>query len=143
MAKIEIDMSELLEYGTKLKDKKRIDTLMRDSTKAIGKFFRDDVESRTPVKTGRLRESWSKDNPFVVVKTGSTYEIEHENQAFNPTGEGAYYASFVENGHYSVRGNWVEEQHFMYDAEAETERNAPKLVDKEVLKWKRWVDSGS
>lgn len=143
MADVIIDISELKELRDRLLDPVQRDKLMRNTTKSTARFFRKEVRETTPVETGELKKSWGRDNRLDVVKRGSTYSIEHENQAYNPSGEGAYYASFVEEGHWSVAGNWVEAQHFMYDAEVETEQNVKRIFDREFVKWKRWVQRGS
>ena len=68
----------------------------------------DDLITRakviTPVDTGRLQASWETD----VTQDGArTYTLHIYNDARNPD-SGKPYAKYVEYGHYSVAGNWVE-----------------------------------
>lgn len=75
------------------------------------------TKSRTPVDTGRLKASWQR---TPTAKDGNRYSTTISNAAVSPRG-GAEYASFVEYGHYSLWGNWVEGR-FMFTTSQESER---------------------
>lgn len=95
---------------------------IENTTLACLKGAGDDLIARakviTPVDTGRLQASWETD----VTQDGArTYTLHIYNDARNPN-SGKPYAKYVEYGHYSVAGNWVEGR-FMLN------RTLPDTVD--------------
>ena len=67
------------------------------------KMMVNEVKRRTPVDTGNLKNSWRRSE---VERHHNTYSVTISNNARNPK-YGTQYASFVEFGHYSTGGNWV------------------------------------
>lgn len=72
--------------------------------KDAGKDLVKRVKVITPVDTGRLQSSWETE---VLQQGARHYEMHIYNDARNPN-SGKPYAKYVEYGHYSVTGKWVE-----------------------------------
>ncbi len=89
----------------KLEKPKEREALIRDCLIEIANQMLADVKSRTPNRTGRLRNAWKIE---AIRQVGSLYEVIVENKA--------EYASFVEYGFEShfVPGYWVGSM-FVYD----------------------------
>lgn len=97
-----------------------------------------EAEEETPVKTGELKSSWRKEVEKVK-RDANKFSQKATNSAFNEEAvavnmEG-YYASFVEEGHKPVP--WRKNTHGIHmlaEAEVDTERKLPKIVDEEIRK---------
>ncbi|KXG78284.1 HK97 gp10 family phage protein [Thermotalea metallivorans] len=81
--------------------------------------------SNTGKVGGTLRREWTVGN---VTKIGDVYEIE----VFNPV----YYAAYVEFGHRTANHQgWVPGRFMMTISEQELEREAPKIIEKALMKY--------
>lgn len=83
-----------------------------------------DTKSRTPVDTGNLQKSWVRTQ---VEQTGNEYKVKITNDAQNPD-YGTEYASYVEYGHNSRAGNWVEGAHML----ARSQEDAKDFLEKKL-----------
>lgn len=128
-----------------------LDKFCRDVSKALAARLLALVIPRTPVgryprssgkKGGTLRRGWTAKtqaeaaggsrvdaqayaNALPVRKSGNTYDI----QVINPV----EYASYVEFGHRTPRGNgWVEGQYFLTLSERDLERLAPGVIERKL-----------
>ena len=142
MADIQIDVSELVEFRDRLMDGYHREKIFRELAKQLINLVREVASQRTPVKTGTLKKSWRDENTGVltVQKTGNVYTVTIENRAYNPSGKGEFYASFVEEGYHSRSGRWIPGHWMMATGEIEAERNAQRMCDAIVRDWWRWVN---
>jgi hypothetical protein len=107
------------QLNSKLKKAKdSIENTTLDCIKGAGDDLIARVKIITPVDTGRLQSSWETE---VIQQGARQYEMHIYNDARNPD-SGKPYAKYVEYGHYSVGGNWVEGK-FMLN------RTLPDTVD--------------
>ena len=107
------------QLNSKLKKAKdSIENTTLDCIKGAGDDLIARVKIITPVDTGRLQSSWETE---VIQQGARHYEMHIYNDARNPD-SGKPYAKYVEYGHYSVAGNWVEGR-FMLN------RTLPDTVD--------------
>ena len=83
-----------------------------------------DTKNRTPVDTGNLQKSWVRTE---VEHTGGDYKVKITNDAQNPR-DGTEYASYVEYGHNSTAGNWVEGAHML----AKSQEDAKDFLEKKL-----------
>lgn len=83
-----------------------------------------DTKSRTPVDTGNLQKSWVRTE---VQHNGNEYKVKITNDAQNPN-YGTEYASYVEYGHNSTAGNWVEGAHML----ARSQEDAKVFLEKKL-----------
>ena len=103
--------------------------------KLMAQRFLRSVIRRTPTITGELRRGWTIGN---IVRRADVYEIEVINKKL--------YASYVEYGHRQQIGRyvkaigkrlvkgWVEGRFMMTITKSETERDAPKILEREFSK---------
>ncbi len=90
-------------------------------------------------KGGTLRRGWgttasgAKDyvKSLNVTKTGNTYTIE----IVNPV----EYASYVEFGHRTVNGGWVEGRYMLTISEEKLKKIAPKVLEKKLYEYLKGV----
>ena len=120
-----------------------LDKFCEDCSKELAARLLALVIPRTPVgqyskdsgkKGGTLRRGWTgKQNKssgtayaqsLPITKKGSTYTIE----IINPV----KYAEYVEFGHRTPNGGWVNGQYFLTFSEKELERIAPALIEKKL-----------
>lgn len=89
---------------------------------------------------GTLRRGWGANsgsaaaayaNSLVVTKTGENYTIE----IINPV----EYASYVEFGHRTVNGGWVEGRYMLTISEEKLKQVAPSVLEKLILQKLREV----
>ena len=73
--------------------------------------------------TGNMERSWKANK---AVKHGSQWRTD----VFNPV----EYAPYVEYGHRTINGGWVNGFFIMTRSADEIERDAPKIIEKEVNK---------
>lgn len=85
-----------------------------------------ETQERTPVDTGNLRDSWKRTE---VVRNGDTYSTTIYNDATNPK-YGMIYSSYVEYGHFSTAGNWVEGRFML----TQSLPNAQKRIEQDLRK---------
>lgn len=141
----------LVKAFEKLSDS-QMDAFCADCAKALAARLLALVIPKTPVgqypkssgkKGGTLRRGWGaktgKDaagyaNSLQVTKTGNNYSVE----IVNPT----EYASYVEYGHRTINGGWVEGQYMLTISEEKLKRVAPGVLEKMVLKKLRDVCNG-
>jgi len=142
MAKVVLDVSELMAFREKLLNEHHREKILRTLAKKLMELVREVASERTPVKTGRLKKSWREQNTgaLTVEKVGNVYTVRIENKAFNPSGKGEYYASFVEEGYHSRSGRWIPGHWMMATAELEAERKAQAMFDEIIRDWWRWVN---
>lgn len=96
-------------------------------------------------KGGTLRRGWGAKNgkaaanyaeSLTVTKSGNTYTVE----IINPV----EYASYVEFGHRTVNGGWVEGRYMLTISEEKLKKIAPSVLEKMVLqKLKEVCDGGN
>lgn len=90
-------------------------------------------------KGGTLKRGWGATaqdaknyvNSLSVTKSGTTYFIEIRNPV--------YYASYVENGHVTVNGGYVEPQHFLKMSEEKLKTIAPQVLERKLDAYMREV----
>lgn len=75
---------------------------------------------------GTLRRGWTSAKDLRVYRSGSKYAVE----IVNPV----KYASYVEFGHRTRNGGWVEGHLMLKFSEEEIEKNAPKLLESKLRK---------
>lgn len=141
MARIELDVSELLEFRDRLLEDYNRENMLYELARKMMEMVREVAKERTPIDTGNLRKSWSTDNLFLeVVRSGNTYTVSIENKAYNARGNGGFYASFVEEGYHSRSGRWIPGHWMMRTGEIEAERKAQSMFNAIVRDWWRWVN---
>lgn len=107
------------QLNSKLKKAKdSIENTTLECIKGAGNDLVARVKVITPVDTGRLKASWETE---VTQHSARHYELHIYNAARNPKNDTPY-AKYVEYGHYSVTGKWVEGR-FMLN------RTLPDTVD--------------
>lgn len=148
MAKIELDVSELLEYRDRLMEEYHREQMLYELAREMMEKVREVAKELTPIDTGNLRKNWSHgENLFLdVVKNGNVYTVSIENKAYNARGgnkeENRFYASFVEEGYHSTSGRWIPGHWMMKTGEEEAERKAQRMFNAIVKDWVRWLDGG-
>ena len=155
MANIVLDVSELTAFRDRLMDEYHREQMLYDLARQMMEMVREVAKELTPIDTGNLRKSWSTDNSIdkdgnptggpnntmlTVTRNGNVYTVNIENRAYNDTGKGEFYASFVEEGYHSRSGRWIPGHWMMQTGEIEAERNAQKMFDAIVRDWWRWVN---
>lgn len=101
---IKLDAREFNTFTQRFEKLTKSGDFLVDAISAVANNYLKELISRTPVKTGRLKAQWRKDNKNIkakVVKTTDGYEV----VLINTT----EYASWVEKGHYAYNqygGPW-------------------------------------
>ena len=129
-----------------------INNLCVDCSKALAARLLALVIPKTPVgkypkgsgkKGGTLRRGWGAKSgkagqeyaqSLTVTKSGNTYMIE----IINPV----EYASYVEFGHRTAKGGWVEGKYMLTISEEKLRQIAPSVLEKMVLQRLREVCNG-
>lgn len=99
-----VDTKDFNEFTNRFKKLANSDDFLVTAITAVANNYLKDVMSRTPVKTGQLKEQWKKDNKDIrakVIKKSDGYEV----VLINTT----VYASWVEKGHFAYNqygGPW-------------------------------------
>ena len=141
MAKIELDVHELLEFRDRLLEDTNREYMLTELAEKMMTLVREVAKENTPVDTGNLRKSWSTDNLLLTVeRKGNVYTVSIENKAYNARSNGGFYASFVEEGYHSRSGRWIPGHWMMRTGEVEAERKAQAMFDAIVQDWWRWVN---
>ena len=143
MAMGHMDISELKKLRDKLKrncDAQQLEEFFTSCSKSIAENLLKDVVKRTPigkydgvgVAGGTLADSW-----FVggVEKNGTTYTVNVENNALSD--DGKPYAIYVEFGHRTRSGGWVEGKKMLTITEEEIKEVAPNILDRKVADFLR------
>ena len=133
-----VDNKELIEFQKNLKALgKQKDAFLDSVSKEIAQRFLASVVKKTPVGVysnrtgGTLRRGWAMKNvDFAKVSNGYRITIT------NPT----EYASYVEYGHRTQVGGWVEGQFFLTITEKEMEHLTPQILQKRVKEWLSKID---
>lgn len=113
-------------------DKDRICT---DIAKDIASRLLRMAKKRTPVDTGALLGSWDEENkPLTVVKKGNVFEVTVTNSMT--------YASYVEYGHRTRGGGWIEGMHMITVPEEMLKTAAPKIIERHIEKELKRVFDG-
>ena len=132
-----VDISQLIRMRDKLKSiSDNPEPVMEDMTKEITKALLNVVTKKTPVGQypvssgkvgGTLRRGWTggvqrnaNDSQINVQNSGNVYNVELENPV--------EYASYVNNGHRTRNGGFVQGQFFVEKAVAEVQQKAPRIV---------------
>lgn len=95
-----LDDSQFQRFVSKVGDEvktQKILTKLKKRMDIVSSFAFSEMVKTTPVKTGNLRRAWQKSN---VNYTNRNIVVKISNNAD--------YASFVENGHRTAAGGWVE-----------------------------------
>lgn len=151
-----VDYSQLRAFANAV-DKlsaSEMDALCIDCSKALAARLLALVIPATPVgkypksagkKGGTLRRGWGAKsgkaaagyaNSLSVTKSGNAYTVE----IVNPV----EYASYVEFGHRTAGGGWVEGRYMLTISEEKLKRVAPSVLEKMVLKkLKEVCDAGN
>lgn len=135
MAMGHIDISDLKRLRDKLKQNcsaQQLEEFFSNCAKRIAGQLLRDVVKRTPVKSGKLASSWVAGN---VEKDGDTYTITVENNALSDNG--VPYAIYVEYGHRTRSGGWVEGRKMLTITEEEIKEAAPNYLDRKVEEFLR------
>jgi hypothetical protein len=102
-----------------------IDTFCRMLSNELAARLLRRLIKQTPVDTGVLRKGWGGYAASLpITKKGNVYEVE----ITNPTEYGIY----VNYGHRTTIGGWVEGQYFLEIAVDDVERQADKIIEKKL-----------
>lgn len=118
-----------------------IEKLCTDAIKELAREFLAKVMQVTPVAKstathtgGNLRRGWTT-NDIRVQKVGDNYQVE----IINPV----EYASYVNSGHRTVNGGFVNGRFFMEIAASQVERRTPAILNKHVTRALRGAINGN
>lgn len=147
MIKGELDFKEFEEFQKELEKeigKTETDRFFEDCCKELAARLLSKVIKRTPVGVypkesgkvgGTLRRGWTGGKKSAgttyarslpVKREGGDYVIEIKNPVD--------YASYVEYGHRTRSGGWVEGQFFLTISEDELEKVTPKVLERKLMK---------
>lgn len=117
--KLEFDLKELQKLNDKLKDlaESEFNALLDDTANMIAQVFLRNVTNLTPVDTGFLRGNWD------IVRGRDYYQV------YNNT----IYGMYVNYGHRTRNGGWVEGQFFVEKSMEMTERSVKKIVRESLV----------
>lgn len=135
MAMGRMDISDLMRLRDKLArncSAEQIDKFCESCAKRIAEQLLRDVVKRTPVKSGKLASSWKAGT---IEKDGTTYTITVENNALSDNG--VPYAIYVEFGHRTRSGGWVEGRKMLTITEEEIKEKMPTVLDRMVADFLR------
>jgi hypothetical protein len=145
MGRIRVNTRELVQLQQNIDrlDRQGLEDMNVRIIKELAKRFLREVVLRTPVGEyddgrvgGTLQRNWTvQNNNLNVRRNGANYELEIVNST--------EYASYVEFGHRTVNGGWVNGRFFMTIAVDEVEGLAPHLVEREVNKVLRRAFDGN
>ena len=145
MGRIRVNTRELVQLQQNIDrlDRRGLEDMNVRIIKELAKRFLREVILRTPVGQyddgrvgGTLRRNWTAQNNNINVRRNSAnYEVEIVNAT--------EYAAYVEFGHRTVNGGWVNGQFFMTIAADKIEGLAPRLVEREVNKVLRRAFDGN
>ena len=124
--KVKVDTKGLQELQKKLAQFERaeFDRIAQRCTDQLAARMLRKCVKRTPVITGHLKGNWKANK---AVKRGSEWRT----AVYNPV----KYAPYVEYGHRTRGGRgWVNGRFMMTRSAEEIERDAPKIIEKEVNK---------
>lgn len=145
MARVRVDIRELRKFKEnidRLSDTD-IEKMNERIIKETARRFLNEVIQRTPVGLypegsgrvgGTLRRGWTA-NQINVRKNGSNYEVEIINSVD--------YASFVEYGHRTRNGGWVNGRFFMTISVDRVEGMAPAIAQKHIRRTLRSAFNGN
>lgn len=130
--KLKAEYKELKEFAKKLKglDDEQVNEFITVAAKELASRLIAMAKQRTPVDTGQLRRGWTggvDQSPTAyafslpVVRSGDKFII----TITNPE----HYASYVEFGHRTVNGGWVEPRYMLTRSEVELEEDLPRLLE--------------
>jgi hypothetical protein len=126
--KVTADMRQLKEFKKKLARlslAKRIEW-SEAAVKELAAQLLARVVNLTPVRTGHLRRMWTVS---AVRNVGNGFEID----VFNNT----EYAPYVEYGHRTSNGGWVNGRFMLTVSEAELQADAPRILMRRLNKFMR------
>lgn len=135
MAMGRMEISDLRRLRDKLArncSSEQIDKFCESCAKRIAGQLLKDVVKRTPVKSGKLASSWKAG---AIEKDGTTYTITVENNALSDNG--VPYAVYVEFGHRTRSGGWVEGRKMLTITEDEIKEKMPTVLDRMVADFLR------
>lgn len=123
--KVKSDIKQLKELQKKLQqfEQVKFDEIAQKCTNQLAARLIRKCVKRTPVQTGHLKGSW-KANP--AIKRGGQWRT----AVFNPV----KYAPYVEFGHRTRGGGWRNGKFMLTRSSEEIEKDAVKIIDKEVNK---------
>ena len=125
------DFRELRNFQKKLEvAEQEIEKIMVETVKDVAEEFLKEVIRRTPKSdTDLLKRSWKCD--MNVKKEGNTYTVEIVNES--------EIASFIEYGHKTANGGWVEGKFMMTITEDEVKRKLPAIAQKRIDEYLKGV----
>lgn len=123
---LEFDFRQVVEFKDKIEalTKSDIDNFIKLATREIAGRLMASAVNRTPVDTGTLRRGWRMTQ---VKKISDGYEI----RVVNPT----EYASWVENGHRTRSGGWVEGRFFLKNSELELKGDFQRIIENKLRRF--------
>lgn len=105
-----VNVRELTAFAGRLgRLREGCDGFMKESARALGEEYLESVRAASPVDEGELRDSWA------LHETAGGVSVENH----------AEHAFYVEHGHRSRGGGWIEGQHFQQRCEAVLEERLP------------------
>ena len=150
--KMTYKFDELFDFGNRLSDAIKFETVIMTATKEIAKVLHAELLVETPVDTGNLRKMWSAgDNlKFTVKHVPDGYEVTLINEAINKRyltdnyPNGYMYGHAVNYGHRTPNGGWVMGKFFVEKALTKVSETKvmENLIYSELEKWFRWCLSG-
>lgn len=123
--KVELDYKQFQKFGFNMNEaEKNFNKFLETFMNKVGNMLIARVKKKTPVDTGLLRNSWEVKN----VKVTRHYVYL---SLINPV----YYAFWVENGHKTVSGGWVQGRFMAKISMQEINDLMPALFEREFAKW--------
>lgn len=133
--KLDVDCKELHAFVKKLErlNDKRIHDFISDTSKALAARLIAMAKGRTNVITGQLRRGWTGEKEQSATAYANSLPVERSGDKFiititNPV----EYASYVEYGHRTVSGGWVEGRYMLTRSEMELEEDLPRLLEHRI-----------
>jgi hypothetical protein len=115
--KLNWDIHELIDFGSRISDETQFNECMEKSAKLIAEKLHKLLIKNTPVDFGTLQSFWQTDEnySYVVERRGDVFEVTLVNKAL--------YALWVNDGHRQRPGRFIpgywEGNHFRYDPTAD------------------------
>lgn len=120
MFRVEVKLDDIQSLNDRLAQlaKGEFERLLDELAREIAKTFLSIVTDRTPVDTGTLREHWD------IKRTPDGYLV------YNPI----VYGIYVNYGHRTRDGGWIEGQFFVEKSVKTTEENIIPIVKESLIK---------
>lgn len=133
--RLKADYKELKEFAKKLErlDDKQTHEFITATSKALAARLIALAKGRTHVISGTLRRGWTGGVEQSATAYANSLPVQQSGDRFiititNPV----EYASYVEFGHRTVSGGWVEPQYMLTRSEMELEEDLPRLLEHRI-----------